>query len=294
MKWESNSGYLPVPSEKEWGITKESGFGGKSILDASNDELMHYGVPGMRWGVRAKEYVSKKIASYKSNRQAEKRRQIAEGYEQGRRAASNTYFIKKRVAKILSDKRKQEEAKKGSFVDRTIDKGFDKAADKIGIGDMLKGFGLDEKAKDFLKDFKNQKVDAAYDWMQTDKGKKHLQNVANFIGKSTSKAIGAGRKAAPYVKKGAESAGRALSKAGKQVAKTAAKSVKAGYKWLHEGNPSGSQKIKMGVKQFEQAMSKYLGKGADAIAKSASYSHKGARSAHESLGKLLSKRPRRS
>lgn len=293
MKWESDSGYLPVPSEKDWGVKKELGFGGNSILDNSENELMHYGIPGMKWGVRTKEYIAKRLASSRTKREAERKRQYEEGYNRGRRVASNTYFIKNRVANILAEKKRREEEAKGSLSDRFVDKNFDKLTDKMGISDMLKGFGLDEKAKDYLKDFKDKKIDDALDWMQTENGQKRVQSVANFLGKSTSKAIGVGVKAAPYVKKGAKSAGRAVSKASKGAASAAAKAVKSGYKWLREGDPSGSQKIKMGVRKFEKAMSRQLGKTSVAITKSSAFSKKAVRYAHESLGNLLRKRPRR-
>ena len=316
MRWESDNGHSPVPTAKVWGTQKEHGFGEGPILDtpfltmdsvrySSDDELKHYGIPGMKWGVRAKEYVKKgynivarRMAIQKMKRKAESRRQFEEGYNRGQRVASNTYFIKKRVNRMLAEKQARLDAEKGDRLDRMIDKTVDKVVDKSGIGKMAKDMGFNDelirtgidKAKDFLKDFKNNNVDKLLDWADSEKGQSQMQSVANFIGKSTSKSIGVGMKAAPYVKKGAKAAARVAAKGGKKAAKAVAKSAVSGYKWLRNG---GAKKIKNAASKTARILSKTLNRGSDILRESYKNAHKGSRTAKRKMDDLLTRRPKR-
>lgn len=308
VHWNSQVKYFEKSPAQIWSIKSDGNFGGRSLLTPDPDELAHYGIPGMKWGVRAKEYVAKgyntmarRFAIQKMKRkaaaQAEHKRQYEEGYRRGQRAASNTYLIKKHVAETL----KRKEGPKESLVDRGINKGVDTLLKKSGLEKTARDMGIDKKtiedaknkAKDFVKDFKNNKLDDLYDWIQTPDGKEKAEKALNFIRKGTVKSIVAARNAAPKVRRTLHETRKAASVARKAAGRFIASTAKSSYKWLREGEPSGAQRIRNRTNQIRKAASKRLNQGANVLERGAQYAHKGAHAAQRGLDSLLERRPRR-
>ena len=315
MRRESARRYLAGPSAPVWGAQKEFGYGEGPILDqkphktnstlySSEDELAHYGIPGMKWGVRAKEYVAKgyntmarRLAINKMKRKAaakaEAQKQFNEGYQRGQKVASNTYFIKNRVADVLRRKQEKEE---GSRSDRAVDKATDYILKKTKLDQKAKEYGLDAyipAAKDFLKDRKNDFIDKIYDDLQTEDGQKRAQKVANFLGRSVSASISVGESAGRLALKGSKAVAKVAKSGVKSTAKFAGKSVASGYKWLRTGNPSGAKRIHNRVRAAEQLLSKYGNKASELFTEGAKQVHRGARASHKGLNALLARRYRR-
>lgn len=315
MRRESTRRYLAGPSAPVWGAQKEFGYGEGPILDrspkrtcetlySSDDELAHYGIPGMKWGVRAKEYVAKgyntmarRLAIKKMQRKAaakeEARRQFEEGYQRGKKVVANSYFIKRRVDDTLRQKREQEE---GSASDRAVDKATDWALKKTGLDKMAKNYGLDAyipMAKNFLKSKKDELVDNIIDGLQTEEGQQRLQKVANFLGRGVSASISVGTGIASAAKSGGRIAAKAARSGLKAAARFAGESTKSGYRRLREGDPNGAQKIHERMRMAEQLLSKYGNIAADILSESMKQLHKGAHGAHNNLNTLLAKRYRR-
>lgn len=307
MRWENQNGSFSVPSAPAWGAQKEFGYGEGPILDrcsnCSSDELSHYGIPGMKWGVRAKEYVktgyntmARRMAIQKMQRKAaakaEARRQYDEGYHRGQRVMSNTRLIQRRSDRVLD--RKYDGAKE-SFSDRMVSKGFDKLFKKADLEKTARKMGFSKHtietaktaSKNLLKRLKDKKLDDLYDYIQTDDGKEKLQKAVNFISKGTARAINAGVKAAPEVRRAVRSVGRGAKKL---VSDSARKSLQA----IREGkHRKAAQRTREKTNRVRETVSKRLNQGANVLEKGAQYAHKGAHAAQRNLDQLLKKRPGR-
>lgn len=311
MRWENQNGSFSVPSAPVWGTQKEFGYGEGPILDrspdCSSDELLHYGIPGMKWGVRAKEYVktgyntmARRMAIQKMQRKAAAKataqRQFNEGYQHGQRAASNTHFIRSRSERMLS---KKHEGEKESLLDRGIGKGVGIAFKKLDLEKTAREMGFSKQAistaktaaTNLMKNLKDQKLDELYDWIQTDNGKEKLQKAVTFISKGTARAVYASSKAAPKIGRASRQAARMVgSGAKKLITASAKKSLQA----IREGrHRRAAQRTKDKANRIRQTVSKRLNQGANALDKGAQYAHKGAHAAQRGLDQLLKKRPRR-
>lgn len=337
MRWESDNGYSPVPTAKVWGARKDYSFGGRPFLDgsseirgsfiyASEDNLMHYGIKGQTHGIRRfqnedgsltregrirygknsiKSFVSSKISDYKKQRKAEQLKNFEEGRRRGQRAASRSYFVKNKVAKILSEKQRREDSQKGSFIDRKIDSGFDKVVSKTGLEDTILGMGFNKEmvdmaksaGKNAIKAFKDKKIDDLKQWAVSDEGRAKLEKASDFVQRSSSKAFKVAQKAAPHIKSGLQKSARAMVKGGSEAAKAtskaASKAIYAGRKWLHSGNPSRYERAKHATSDFIKTAAKTLSNSPKVIKKTAEYAHVGAKATHKTLNDLLTKRPRR-
>ena len=318
MRWESQNGSFSVPAAKAWGTQKEFGYGEGPILDRnpertnlvmyrSEEELAHYGIPGMKWGVRAKEYVktgyntiARRRAIQKMQRKAavkaERQRQYEAGYKRGQQVASNTYFVKNRVGAVLSRK---ESSEKESLTDRAVQKGFDTLVKKAELEKTAREMGFDKKtietaktaASNLLKKLKDRKLDDLYDWIQTDDGKEKLQKAVNFVAKGTSKAIGVGIKAAPKISRASRAAAKVAKREAKQFVSSAAKTS---YSWIKEGKQRmAARRVRNETNRLRDTVSKRLNQGANALERGAQYAHKGAHAAQRGLDSLLERRPRR-
>ena len=301
MRWKSEVQNAELTPARTWSKRDEGNFGGRSLLTPDQNTLSHHGVPGMHWGVTTKEYVKKgydtlkrRQAILKQKRQAEAKAQYEEGYRRGQRVASNTYFIKERVAAIMKKKKRQEE---GSLSDRAVNKAVDYALKKTKLDKTAKQYGLDQyipQAKDFLKNKKDEKLDDLYEYLQTENGQKKLTQFANFMGRGVSAFVSAGYSVARVARKGGQIARQVVKTGVKSAAKIAGSSVKSGYKWLRIGNPTGAQKIKQKVRTGEKFISKLGNASANTLQKGAQRAHSGARNAQKQLDQLLAKRRRRS
>lgn len=299
MRWEGKAKHDKLTPAHTWSKRDEGNFGGRSLLTDQN-ELIHEGVPGMRWGVITKKYVKKgyntiarRRAILKQKRKAEAKAQFEEGYHRGQRVASNSYFIKNKVSTVLDRKKREQE---GSLSDRAVSKATDFALKKSGVDKQLKKYGLDvyiPRAKDFLKQMKDQGLDKIYEDLQTEKGQARLQKYVNFMARGVSKSIGAGQIAARLAGKGGRIARKAIGAGIRSAAKASGSTVKSGYKWLREGNPSGARRIHDKVNAFEKTLSKYGNTAANMISKGSQKTHQGAKYAQRQLDRLLTKRPRR-
>lgn len=304
MRWENQNGSFSVPSAPVWGTKKEFGYGEGPILDRSLDnELAHYGIPGMKWGVRAKEYVktgyntmARRMAIQKMQRKAAAKavakREYDEGYHRGQRVMSNTRLIQRRSDRVLDRKY---DGTKESFSDRMVSKGFDKLFKKADLEKTAREMGFSKQAistaktaaTNLLKNLKDQKLDELYDYIQTDDGKEKLQKAVNFISKGTARAINAGVNVAPKVGQAARIAGRGAKNL---VAASARRSLRA----IREGrHRKAAQRTRNKVNRVRDNVSKQLNRGANALDKGAQYVHKGAHAAQRGLDQLLKKRPRR-
>ena len=194
MRWNSGVKHADLTPAQTWSVKDDGNFGGRSILTPDKNELTHFGIPGMKWGVRTKEYVKtgyntlkRRQAILKMQRKAkakaEAQANFNEGYRRGQRFASNTNLIKNKVNKIL---KKKEEQNKERLSDRAVDKGTDLLLKKTSLGKTVKEYGLDSYiplAKSFLKSRKDQGLDSLYDYMKTEDGQRKLQNVVTFLTK---------------------------------------------------------------------------------------------------------------
>lgn len=328
MRWENDTDYLPEASAQSWSKRSDGNFGGRSILESNvygrnplrqdisveDETLMHFGIPGMHWGVITKEYVKKgyntlarRQAILKRQRQAkakeEQRRNFEEGYRQGQKRASDTYFIKKRVQSVLDKKQRQEE---GTFSDRLVKKGFKKALKNKEVNKLIdqlnettQNFGVDahklvrEKGEEYLLKAKDMGVDAALNWMDSDKGRESLQKVANFLSRGTSSAIGVGLKTAPKIARGIRQGRRAAKIGMKEAGKFVLRSAKTSYHWLHTGKPTGAQRIRAKANQIGSTLNKGINRGFDSLDRGAREAHRLNQLGHEKLKILLNKRPKR-
>ena len=295
MRWEGEVKHAELTPVRVWSKRDEGNFGGRSLFDEDNS-LSHHGIPGMKWGVRTKEYVKKgydtlkrRMAIQKMQRKAEAKAHYNEGYERGKRVAANTYFIKNKVQKVLDKKAEQN---KERFTDKMVDKAFDKVLDKTGVGDTVKQyarqFGLEQyadmgldKARDMLKRLKDGQIDRVYDFMWSDNGKDLLQKAATFIGKGAYKVASVGELAAPYARKGLSYAGQAAKSGLKAAGRGVINAIKSGHRQPHTGNNTAHLIFEYGKKAFNAAQTGMRSANA------------GARAANNSLNDLLSRRLRR-
>lgn len=302
MHWESEAKFAEITPARTWSKRDEGNFGGRSLLTPDQNEIAHYGVPGMHWGIKTKEYVKKgyntiarRRAILKQKRKAEAKAQYEEGYHRGQRVASNTYFIKKKVGDVLARKEAQN---KQSLSDRAVDKGTDYVLKKSGLDKMAKAYGVDAlipKAKDFLKEQKDKKLDDLYDMLKEEENQKKLQDALNYvltgrvtkgIAKAAATVTSSARRNAPAVRK---AVGRGIRASGR----AALSGAKAGYKWLRTGEPTGAQRIHNKVRTAEMLISKAGNAAANALMKGSQKTHQGARSAQRQLDELLARRHRR-
>ena len=228
MRWNSGVKHAELTPAQIWSVRDDGNFGGRSILTPDKNELTHFGVPGMKWGVRTKEYIKtgyntlkRRQAILKMQRKAkakaEAQTNFDEGYKRGQRVASNTNFIRKKVGKVLAIKEAQN---KQSLSDRAVDKGTDLLLKKSGLGKTIKDYGLESfipKAKDFLKSKKNQSIDSLYNYAKTKEGQEDIQKAVNYILTGNFKAVG-----------------RAAGYRAKTAGVLAGKAIKTGVKEGHE------------------------------------------------------------
>lgn len=189
MRWESEVKHDKLTPAHTWSKRDEGNFGGRSLLTDQNGTLAHFGVPGMKWGVKTKEYVktgyntlARRRAILKQKRKAEVKAQFEEGYHRGQRVAANSTLVKRRADKVLERK----EGPKESLSDRAVSKATDYALKKYGLDKEIKKRGLDPfmaMAKDFLKQIKDEKLDSIYEDFQTEEGRVRLQRFATFMTK---------------------------------------------------------------------------------------------------------------
>lgn len=302
MRWKSEVKHAELTPARTWSKKDEGNFGGRSLLTPDLDSLAHYGVPGMRWGVKTKEYVKKgydtlkrRQAILKMKRKAEAKAQYDEGYRLGQRAALNTHFVQKRV-KIALDKKAAQN--KQSFTDNAVDKGTDFLLKKSGLGKTIKDYGLDTylpMAKNLLKNLKDKKLEDLYDTLKDEESRDKLVDTLNrfLSGRIVRGGARAIYESGRAVRRYAPDVGRAAGTAAKIGAKVAGAAVKSGYKWLRTGEPTGTQKIHNSVKAARQAISKYNRIATNSLNQGSQYVHRGAKSAGRQLDRLLTKRPRR-
>lgn len=315
MRWEGEVKHAELTPVRVWSKRDEGNFGGRSLFDEDNF-LSHHGIPGMKWGVRTKEYVKKgydtlkrRMAIQKMQRKAEAKAHYNEGYERGKRVAANTYFIKNKVQKVLDKKAEQ---KKERFTDKMVDKAFNKVLEKTGVEDSVRQyarqFGLEQhvdtglnKARDMLKNLKDNQIDNLLDFMRTDKGKDLLQKAATFIGKGAYKVASVGELVAPYARKGLSYAGQAVKSGLKTGLKATGRGVvntfKSGYKWARTGTvPISVQRMRNAsrfISKYGRRASEYGQKAYDAAKVGMRSANTGLRAANNSLNDLLSRRLRR-
>lgn len=264
MRLESKVKYAELAPAHNWRFKDSGNFGGRSLLTPDQDTLAHYGVPGMRWGVKTKEYVKKgydtlkrRQAILKMKRKAEAKAQYDEGYHRGQRVASNTHFIKNRVNPILARKQELEHPKE-RFSDRAVDKVTDFALKKTGLDKEIKKHRLDPylpMAKDFLKQMKDYKVDEIYEDLKTEEGRDRLIRVVNFM---TSGLYYRGQHISQLARQGGRAIGKAVGKAVIKSASNAAKELGASARNKYKELRS------IGVKNLarsagDQAFNKFMG-----------------------------------
>ena len=189
MRWESEVKHAELTPAQIWRFKADGNFGGHSLLTPDSNTLSHHGVPGMHWGITTKEYVKKgyntiarRQAILKQKRKAEAKAQFEEGYHRGQRVAANSTLVKRRTDKVLERK----EGPKESLSDKAVSKATDFALKKSGLNKEIKKRGLDPfipKAKDFLKQIKDEKLDSIYEDIQTEEGRVRLQRFATFMTK---------------------------------------------------------------------------------------------------------------
>lgn len=303
MRWESKVKYAELAPAHNWRFKDSGNFGGRSLLTPDQDTLAHYGVPGMRWGVKTKEYVKKgydtlkrRQAILKMKRKAEAKAQYDEGYHRGQRVASNTYFIKSKVAEIIS---KKEARNKQRFSDRVVDKATDFALKKSGLDKMAKAYGLDAHigtAKKFLKDKKDESIDNILESLKDEENQKRVQDALNRIltGKVVRSGVEIARSVGSAVRRNAPEIRRTIRRSAALAGKVAGRKVltaaKVGSKWLREG---GAKKIRSAVGTAGNAVLRGTYFTANQLNRTAEYAHRQARRGHKALRRMLSERPRR-
>ena len=296
-----------------WRLKSDGNFGGRSLLTPDPDTLAHYGVPGMRWGIKTQEYVKKgyntlkrRQAIQKMKRKAEAKAQYDDGYNRGQRVASNTYFIKKKVAAVL-EKKEAKTNPKQSLTDRAVDKGADFLLKKSGLDEIAKAYGLDahlETAKNFLKDQKNKGIDGIYDWLKDGDNQQKAQDILNRI--LTGRIVGGGLRrlgqAGSDLIDRAPDVRRAIGRGAVSAAKAALRGIRSGARsgarWIRDGgydrirnaiNTAGNAANSAGNRILRGAYNV-----ADQLNRSANYAHRHARRGHDALHRMLSRRPGRS
>lgn len=232
MRWESEVKFAELTPAQTWSKRDEGNFGGRSLLTQDQNGLSHYGIPGMRWGIKTKEYVKKgyntiarRQAILKQKRKAEAKAQMEEGYRRGQRVAANTHFIKNRVNPILARKQELEHPKE-RLSDRAVDKVTDFALKKTGLDKEIKKNGLDAylpMAKDFLKQMKDNKIDSIYYDLKTMAGQMRAQKFATFM---TNGVYRRGQNISKLVRQDRRTVARTIGRAALNAAGKATRSLR--------------------------------------------------------------------
>ena len=299
MLWESEnvSHQAAVPGMR-WGVTREDANKKHSIPNIQNgstkqsyrsaygyrktsqmdDFLMHYGVPGMKWGVITKEYIKKGLRSLgappsKKVREKQRNADYNFGYNLGKRRAERSDIIQSRVKRIQAQWKKDHPDP--DIVDRLVKKGMD-------------NFGLGAYSQQVSKKLKDTASDKALDYLKTQKGQATANAAANALAKPLAALL---RKTAPGAQKLADklrNLPKSSLKASWKGAKALPRILKSAQgktiKWLRFGGPERLQK---GAKKVAQLLGKYGSLAADNLDKVAVFAEKGAQYGGRTVYKAL-------
>ena len=166
-----------------------------------NDELSHHGILGQKWGIR--RFRDKFGALTQEGKE-----RYADYYRAGQRTASDLFFIKKKVDKVLERK---EEKEKEVSEDPTA------------------------KIKDFIK---TQGINKFKEFVETDKGKETIQKGSDALTKITSFVFKKGYQADPYIREGAKKVYSHAKEGAKVAGKAALKGSIKALKTLKKAAPS--------------------------------------------------------
>ena len=217
--------------------------------------LMHYGVPGMQWGVITKEY--KPVAFDKRHNRKKKQPTQQELYLQARarksgRDVGDNLFWQARHNKEQRVKAAQAKAnpKQPDIVDKTVKKGFD----HFGLG------AYSEMASNFLKD---QAQNSALNYVKglAGKGPTYVKG-SKALTKILAKPAGAAAKAS-YALANKISVKNALKGGGKLIKGLAkgtwksGKAIKRGIQWLENGGYSRIRSHVVKLRNGAHFISKY-------------------------------------
>lgn len=281
MRWESANGYRPRETARTWSIQDSGSFGERPVLDrdyreladpVGNDILMHYGVPGMKWGVITKEYIKKgydtakrRLAIQKMQRQAENRAAYEAMYRKGQNAARGTAFYSNKVNPILRERARQEKKNQPDLIERSVKK----LADKYGLGAYAK------LASDKIKELGQNKI---YDILHDAEKVKALQRGADAVGKGGGWLLSKGVQAAPHVKRGLTKAADYAYEGTRKVVtgtpKLLAKGAVSATRWLKNG---GAAKIQRVMVRASSIITKYDNYSTKALYAANTYASKGSK-----------------
>lgn len=217
--------------------------------DRDNQYLMHYGVPGQKWGVITKEYQpvafdkrkQKHVQSQavKIRQQQQRQASYQSFYNRGKSLGDNYFFRKARERHMPQE---PEREKKPDLVDKAVKK----AADHFGVGAYSK------LASNWLK---KQAKNTAIDYVMKHKNQT-IKIGGKALGTILSKTLGPAGRGVAYLmgKSGAilKTSAKLTGRGAKFIAKVTGKVGMRSIDWLTK--KGGAKKIAIGSKRLAQML----------------------------------------